>query len=206
MCTLLPPRQPTRHLWRPSRSLLTIVLLLAISSPQRDTLFSSILNVFSLSNFSLLDLFSFLVIFFLWVWSFISLLLYSMSVLPLLGDFLCFPPSKLIFGTMPIITRDNKRGILKFILDHTQPKKTIQNVAQSYRTKEDNTVLQQYKPLKDLTRLYNNKRLYRTIQGCTGEKGLRKITSYLLEDLRQITSYLPEDLRKITSYLPEDLR
>ena len=58
--------------------------------------------------------------------------------------------------------------------------------------------------------------MQRTIQDCTGEKGLlqitsylpedhRETTSYLLEDLRQISSYFPEDLRQISSYLPEDL-
>ena len=46
--------------------------------------------------------------------------------------------------------------------------------------------------------------MQRTIQDCTGEKGLLQITSYLPENLQKITSYLPEDLRKITSFLPVD--
>ena len=32
------------------------------------------------------------------------------------------------------------------LMDHTQPKKTIQTVAQAYRIKQDNTVIQQYNP------------------------------------------------------------
>ena len=59
-----------------------------------------------------------------------------------------------------------EKKILKSLMDHTQPKKTIQDVAQPYRTKEDNTVIQQYNPSNDLTMLYNtiqfNERLNRT--------------------------------------------
>ena len=39
-------------------------------------------------------------------------------------------------------------------MDHTQPKKNIQDVAQPYRTKEDNTVIQHCKPLKNKTIQY----------------------------------------------------
>ena len=40
-------------------------------------------------------------------------------------------------------------------MDHSQPKKTIQDVAKTYRTKEDNTVIQQYNPYEDLTKPYD---------------------------------------------------
>ena len=52
------------------------------------------------------------------------------------------------------------------LMDHTQPNKTIQDFAQPYRTKHDNTVIQQYNTLKNLTWPYNtiqyNERLDRT--------------------------------------------
>ena len=38
-------------------------------------------------------------------------------------------------------------------MDHTQPKKIIQDVAKTY--KEDNTVIQQYNPQQNLTKPYN---------------------------------------------------
>ena len=37
------------------------------------------------------------------------------------------------------------------LMDHTQPNKTIQHFAQPYRTKESNTVMHKYDPLKALT-------------------------------------------------------
>ena len=52
------------------------------------------------------------------------------------------------------------------LMDHTQPNKTIQDFAQPYRTKEDDTAVQQNNPLKDLSWPYNpiqyNERLDRT--------------------------------------------
>ena len=75
-------------------------------------------------------------------------------------------------------------------MDHTQPKKTIQDVAQPYRTKEDNKAIQQYNPrtLQDCTIPYSIMKdeigLHRTIQDCAGEKGLQQITSYMPDDLR----------------------
>ena len=66
-------------------------------------------------------------------------------------------------------------------MDHTQPKNAIQDAGQPHRTKENNTVIKQYNPLKDLTRLYKtiqyNERLNRTAENCRGEKGLLQITS-----------------------------
>ena len=41
------------------------------------------------------------------------------------------------------------------LMDYTQSKKTIQDVTQPQRTKEDNTVIQQCKPLKNKTVQYH---------------------------------------------------
>ena len=86
---------------------------------------------------------------------------------------------------MPIIKRNNRKENIEISYgpyttkkDHPRRCTTIQ-----YKTKEDNTIIQQYNPLKDLATLYNtvqyNERLniglYRTIQDCKGEKGLRQI-------------------------------